>query len=167
MTKWLLSAALILMAFPSGAIAQTKESLVGTWKLVCVTYTDGKGEVHQNVMGQNPTGFLTYTAEGRVSVIIAYDGRKPFADSSPSLEQTTEAFRTINAYAGSYTFTGDKVIHHIEVAWIQDLVNTDQVRSVKIEGDRLTLRGAFRVEGRPPDPGSPELVWERLKPSKP
>jgi hypothetical protein len=38
------------------------------------------------------------------------------------------------------------VIHHIEVAWVQNLVNTDQARSVKLEGDRLTLRGGFLVE---------------------
>jgi hypothetical protein len=30
MTKWLLAAALLLMAFPSSGMAQSKESLVGT-----------------------------------------------------------------------------------------------------------------------------------------
>ena len=38
MTKWLLPAALILVAFSSSGRAQMKESLVGTWKLVSAKY---------------------------------------------------------------------------------------------------------------------------------
>jgi hypothetical protein len=67
-------------------------------------------------------------------------------------------------YAGSYTFTGDKVIHHIEASSIQNIVNTDQVRSVTFQGDRLTLRvgpctgrGGVRI-------AYTDYVWERLKP---
>jgi hypothetical protein len=147
MTKWFLSAALILSAFPSTAIAQTKESLVGTWKLVSITETTEKGGV-TNPAGQHPTGFLTYTADGRVSVIIIPDGRKPL----------------ITAYAGSYTFTGDKVIHHIEAAWPQNLASLDLVRSVKLEGDRLTLIREPLVHQGVPVPYR-EFAWERLKPN--
>ena len=65
MTKWLLSAALILSAFASSAIAQTKESLVGTWRLVADRGTTEKGE-DVDRRGPNPVGFLTYTADGRL-----------------------------------------------------------------------------------------------------
>jgi len=56
------------------------------------------------------------------------------------------------------------VVHHIEVAWEQVLVNTDQVRAVMLDGDRLTLRGGWLVNGHMYDPDT-EIVWERLKPS--
>jgi hypothetical protein len=48
----------------------TKESLVGTWKLVSFTETNESREVRDG-FGPNPIGFLTYAADGRVSVIMA------------------------------------------------------------------------------------------------
>jgi len=33
-----------------------------------------------------------------------------------SIEEKVEQFDTFAAYAGSYTFTGDQVIHHVEIA---------------------------------------------------
>jgi hypothetical protein len=148
---------------PSSAIPLTKESLVGTWELVSFKETNEKGEV-RDAYGPNPVGFLTYTADDRVSVIMADSRRKPLSIPPPfPIEERAEAFSTFAAYAGTYTLTGDKVIHHIEVAWAQNLVNTEQVRSVTLQGDRLTLRGGLAVKGVTYDAGS-ELVWERMKP---
>jgi Lipocalin-like domain len=88
--------------------------------------------------------------------------RKPFSTFPPPAEEVAAfSFSAFFAYAGSYTFTGDKVAHHIEAASLQILVNTDQVRSVKLEGDRLILRGKILVGGVMP--GNTELVWERMK----
>jgi hypothetical protein len=145
---------------PSSAMPLTKESLVGTWKLVSARQTNDKGEV-RDVYGPNPIGFLTYTADGRMSVIMASSRRKPFSTFPPPAEEIAEAFASspsmFTAYAGSYTLDGDKVIHHVEACSVQNLVNTDQVRSVKLEGDRLTLQG--RSFDR-----NIELISERLKP---
>jgi hypothetical protein len=163
MTKWLLAAALLFMAFPSSGMAQSEESLVGTWRLVSMTNLTDKGEV-DNASVRHFTGFLTYTADGRMMVIITAEGRKPLSNFPPSIEESAEAFSTLSgAYAGSYTVADDKVIHHIEVAWVQNVVNTDQVRFVKLQGDRLTLRGGWSVDGGVPVANS-ELVWERMKP---
>jgi len=165
MTKWLLAAALILVAFPSSAMAQSKESLVGTWKLVSAKATTDKGEV-KDAYGPKPTGFLTYTADGRVMAIVANDGRKPLSVAdyiAAPVEERAEAFATFVAYAGSYTFTGDRVVHHIEVAWMQNRANSDTVRLVKLEGDHLTLRTPPLVRGGV-HIAHVELVWERLKP---
>ena len=146
----------------SSAVPLTKESLVGAWKLVSLKNINDKGE-GQDGYGPNPVGFLTYTADGRFSVIIADSRRKPLpVGPTASAETLSEVVSTFFAYAGSYTFTGDKVTHHIEICLIQILANTDQVRSVKLNGDRLTLRGVWRVSGA--TSGSSEVVWERLKP---
>ncbi|HXQ26292.1 MAG TPA: lipocalin-like domain-containing protein [Candidatus Acidoferrales bacterium] len=162
MTKWILATALILMAFPSSGIAQSKDALVGTWKLVSVTDTTDKGEVKHS-WGQNPTGFLTYTADGRVSAVMAFDGRKPlstFPDVAHA-EESVEALTSFVAYAGSYTVTGDKVIHHLEACSVQAWVNTDLVRFAKLQGDRLTLQTENRVVRGVPM--TSEYVWERMK----
>jgi hypothetical protein len=126
---------------PSSAVPLTQESLVGTWRLVSYTETTDKGEV-KKPDGEHPTGFLTYTADGRVSVIFTHEGRKPLSNLPPESaprEETSVAFTSLVAYGGSYSVAGDKVTHHIEAAYLQNLVNTDIVRSVKLEGDRLTL----------------------------
>jgi len=167
MTKWLLSAALILSAFASSAMAQTKESLVGTWRLVSYKGPNEKGEMTE-WYGPNPVGFLTLTADGRVSVIMA-DPRRKLVDlysKSTTDAELADTFFTCFAYAGTYSFARGQLAAHIEVSSFQIFANTDQVRSVELEGDRLTLRGGFLVNGVMHG-GNSQLVWERLKPAKP
>jgi len=164
MRKWIFVAALMLFVY-SSAIAQSKDALVGTWKLVSAVDTNEKGE-KKDTFGSNPTGFLTYTADGRMMAIIANGGRKllsvPSNISAPA-EERAEAFATFGAYAGRYTRKGDTVIHHVEVASVQNRVNTDLTRTiVSLQGDRLILRAA-------PEAGNmvtTELIWERVKEGK-
>jgi lipocalin-like protein len=166
MTNWVLVSAFFVMVFPSSGIAQSKDALVGTWKLVSATDTTDKGEV-KDAYGQNPTGFITYTADGRMMAIITNDGRKPLSIrdwvAAPA-EERAEAFATLVAYAGSYTLNGDKVIHHVQASWIQNSVNTDLARTiVKLQDNRITLRtGAFFKGGV--QIAKEELVFERMKP---
>jgi hypothetical protein len=40
---------------------------------------DDKGDVNKFVLGQNPSGLLTYTADDRMMAIISDDGRKPLS----------------------------------------------------------------------------------------
>lgn len=65
--------------------------------------------------------------------IITTDGRKPLTGDwiSAPAEERAEAFATGIAYAGRYTFSGDKVTHHVEAASSQNFVNTDFVRFIK------------------------------------
>jgi hypothetical protein len=44
------------------------------------------------------------------------------------------------AYAGGYSFDGDRVVHHVELSLFPDWVGSDQERSVKLAGARLTLK---------------------------
>ncbi len=167
MTNRIIAVVLIALSFRLCGAAQSKSSLIGTWKLVSVADTTEKGEVIRDRLGQNPTGFITYTAEGRMMAIITKGGRKPLSTSdfiSAPVEERAEAFATLVAYAGSYTFAGDKVIHHVQAAWMQNVVNTDFVRLiVKLDGDHLILRttpftrGGLHIAHE-------DLVWERVKP---
>ena len=146
------------------ALAPPKSDLVGTWKLISAIDTTDKGQIVRNVYGLNPTGFLTYTADGRMMAIITDGGRKPLSVpdrvSAPASERA-EAFATSVAYGGRYTLDGDKVIHHVEVSAMQNTVNTELVRTiVKLEGKRVTLRTP--LFSRAGLKVTEELVWERM-----
>jgi len=99
-----------------------------------------------------------------MTALLSDSGRRPLSSpdriSAPA-DERAEAFATFFAYAGRYSVAGDKVIHHVEIASMENWVNTDFVRLVEMDGDRLTLR-------TPPLPvggeiRTSELVWERVK----
>jgi Lipocalin-like domain len=135
------------------------EELVGTWKLASASSTTSKGERNETPYGVSPVGLLTYTTDGRVTSLISYGGRKPLSIGGNAEEQA-EAFNTFLAYTGRYSISGDKVTHHIEISLIQNYVGKDLVRSIKFEGDRITLTTPpTLVNGKIQ---RIELIWDRL-----
>lgn len=159
----ILLVSVLAAVFPSTGNAQCKDTVVGTWKLVSVTATTDKGVVDKAALGQNPSGLLTYTADGRMMAIISDDGRKPLSVAdrvSAPAEERAQAYSTFMAYAGRYTYTCDKVVHHIEVASLQNWVSTDQTRFVTLQGDRLIVRNTPQLRGAVLV--TLESVWERL-----
>jgi hypothetical protein len=139
------------------------DSIVGTWKLVSAVVKPAPGGETRNLWGENPSGLLTYTGDGRMSAIIASGGRRPLSAADPDMapaEERAEAFATFGAYAGGYTFDGDRVTHHVEIAWFQNWVGTDQIRFVSLQGSRLTLSTAPVWVGGVQVPT--ELTWQRL-----
>jgi len=145
---WILSVAFAILALSSSALARQKRCR-RHWKLLSFTSTTDKGEV-KSLMGQKPIGFITYTPDGRMSVVITAETRKPLSVNdriAAPADERAEAFSTVIAYAGRYTFTGDKIVHHVEASWMPNQVGTDMVRSVKLEGDRLTLRTTPILQG--------------------
>lgn len=152
------------VVFLSPANAQCTGSIVGTWKLASVTATTDKRGVDKAVLGQNPSGLLTYTADGRMMETISEDGRKPLSVAdrvSAPAEERAQAYSTFTAYAGRYTFTCDKIVTHVEIASLQNWVNTDQTRFVTLQGNRLTVRTT--PISRAGVIVNIESVWERLK----
>ena len=141
--------------------AQTPSAVVGNWRVVSVTTTNDKGVV-QDPFGKNPVGFITYTADGRMSVLLTSSDRKPLSGddrAAAPVAEKAEAFATMVAYAGRYTFTGDKVVHHVEASSMPNDVGTDLVRSATLDGDRLALRATMQSEG---EQVVVEVVWQRL-----
>lgn len=160
---------MLLLVVPAigqeNGLAQSKNALVGTWKLISVTNFTDTGQVINNAYGLNPIGFLTYTSDGRMQAIITNGGRKTLSvpdNVAAPAEERAEAFATMVAYAGHYTLEGDKVIHHLEAAWVQNLVNRDLIRFVvKLQGNRVTMRTEPFLKGGVQISKS-ELVWERM-----
>jgi len=145
------------------ASQRTKEELIGTWKLVSATDTTATG-VTRDTFGPNPSGFLTYTVDGRMMAIISNAGRKPLSTISyttASVEERAEAFATFAAYAGTFTRQGNQVTHHVQISWLQNHVGTDLVRAIlQLDGEQLILRAPPVPDGVTP---TTVLVWQRWK----
>jgi hypothetical protein len=136
------------------------DKLVGTWKLVSASSTTSAGERCETPYGPSPVGFLTYTADGRVSAMISYGGRKSLSVRGGTPEEQADAFKTFLAYAGRYALSDDTVTHSVEISSIQTYVGKDLVRDVKFQGDRITLvTPPTFVNGKVQ---TVELIWERL-----
>jgi hypothetical protein len=141
-----------------------REALVGAWQLLSWENRAADGQVTYP-MGTDALGSLLYTASGRFSVTISRRGRAGFAAGDLLGGTTEEQARAVEgfvAYAGRYSFHGDRVVHHVELSLFPNWVGSDQQRWVELNGDRLTL------SARPLLLASqlqvPRLVWERVDP---
>ena len=139
------------------------DQLVGTWKLVSASSTTSTGQRNETPYGSEPAGFLTYTADGRMSSVISYGGRKHLSfgrTGAALMEEQAEAFKTFLAYAGRYTLGDDQVTHHVEVSSIQNFVKKDMVRTITRDGDQITLvTPPMAVNG---EIQTVALTWQRL-----
>jgi len=139
------------------------DQVAGTWRLVAASAWNGSTR-NDAPYGPAPLGLITYTRDGRVMAIICHSGRKPLASGdriSASTDERAEAFATSFSYAGRYSLSGDKIIHGVELASVQNWVDTDLVRLVRLEGNRITLTTPpISVGG---EIRTTELVWERVQ----
>jgi Lipocalin-like domain len=137
------------------------DALVGAWRLVSWENQAADGQVTYP-MGPDPMGYVIY-ADGRFSVTISRRGRAGFAGGdllSGTTEEEARAVEGFVAYAGRYSFLGDRVIHHVELSLFPNWVGSDQQRWVGLAGDRLTLSASpLLLAGKPQ---VPRLVWERV-----
>ena len=145
--------------------AQSYESVVGAWRLVAASATRADGSENLAPYGPDPTGLLIYTPDGRMSAILSHSGRQPLSAGdriSAPIEERAAAFATFFAYAGRYTIEPGRVIHHVEVSSVENWVNTDLVRILEANGDRITLRTPPTSVGGTIQ--TTELVWQRVVP---
>lgn len=137
--------------------------LVGMWKLVSSTRTDVESGEESRTFGSRPTGFLNYSADGRVMVIMVGDNRKPPSGPVPTEPEMIAWFQSALAYAGRYTVEGNQVIHHVEASTDPLRAGTTLVRSFSLGGTVLTLTAAparYWMDGRV---SVLTIVWEKMK----
>jgi hypothetical protein len=145
------------------AIADENDKLVGTWKLVSGVSEELETGQKTDIYKETPTGFITYGSDGRVMTIIVDSNRKKPAGAVATSAEAEALFRSMAAYAGSYSVRGNQVIHRPDASWNETWTGTDQVRSYKFDGDHLGLA----TEASPnPFTGKMSvrtLVWEKVK----
>ena len=121
----------------------------GAWKLL--TY---RVEVQATAesfapMGNNPSGYVIFTPEGRLSFTLSEEGRRP----PRSVEDSAMLLSSMIAYTGIYRLEGDRWITKVDVAWNPAWVGTEQTRFFVIEGEQLTVHTPWRVMPNWPERG--------------
>ena len=137
------------------------DDIVGTWTLVGAA-ARSKDQTYDSPFGMSPRGLLIYTSSGEMTAIISYGGRAPLSGdrvSAPEAERA-EAFATFFAYAGRYSVSDRQLVHHVELASVENWVGTDLVRAMELDGDRLTLRTPPLSVGG--DARVTDLTWQRI-----
>jgi hypothetical protein len=134
--------------------------LLGTWKLKSHVVTTAAG-VRSTPYGENPTGYLNYSADGRMQVIGAASGRIAPGGPAPPDNERAALHDTMFAYAGTYSLEAGKVIHHVDISWNEIWTGTDQIRRFEVNGNTLTL--TTRIT----DPASATVIhyavmWEKV-----
>ncbi|MCC7547365.1 MAG: lipocalin-like domain-containing protein [Burkholderiales bacterium] len=136
------------------------------WKLVEYSTTDPDSGERFHPFGRDATGYLMYTAGGRMSALLQAENRPRFSGGNrinAPVEQRAEAFSSSTAYMGRYTFEGARVIHHVELSTNPDWVGADQLRYPRLEGNRLVITTPLlptRPDGKMRES---TLVWEKVE----
>jgi len=138
--------------------------LLGTWKLKSIAHEVTATGEKINEFGEHPSGYISYSADGRMYAIGTADNRvKPLA-ANPTDEQRVKLHQSMFAYAGTYTLQGDKVTHHVDISWNENWTGSEQVRFFKLDGNTLTITTPSSFK-RPQDGREVRsvLVWEKVK----
>ena len=130
--------------------ASAAPNVVGVWKLAGGSTTDPSGKQVAVPYGPRGMGLVSLTADGRMMAVLV-DGRSTLPDGTK---------REYSSYCGNYTFDGSTLITTVDAASDPARMGSQQVRKVRLEGDRMILVPPEREEG-----GVKlhrELAWERI-----
>ena len=144
-------------------MSSAAEPLYGTWRLVSwIREFVGSGERFDGY-GKAPTGFLSYSRDGRMlALIVRSDRIKPADMTSVSEKQKAALFDSVMSYGGRFAIEGNTVVHHIDISWNEFATGTVQYRDFHVDGNTLTLTmkpSLSPVDGRQ---ASAVLTWEKV-----
>jgi hypothetical protein len=135
--------------------------LAGVWMLRSYVMEDVETGLRNARFGENPRGTLILHPDGRMAAIMT-PAEQPVPETHA---QQAAAFRDLIAYSGRYRLDPpDRFITSVDIAWYAAWVGGEQVRTYRLDGDRLEItsdpvrlpRGETLVRG--------VLVWERERP---
>ncbi|HEV2074573.1 MAG TPA: lipocalin-like domain-containing protein [Thermomicrobiales bacterium] len=140
----------------------TMNPLVGTWRLLSFEVRDERGEITYP-FGRDVLGFITYTADGHMSVQFGrkdrpHLGADDWWGATPA--EISAAARDYFAYCGTYVYQDGEVVHRIGLSLMPNWIDGTQLRLVQLDRDTATLSthpmpvcGQLQVA---------TLVWQRV-----
>ena len=132
MKKLLLLALAALL--PLTVLAASSE--VGVWRLTSAVTVDEETGATTNRFGTRPDGYIIFSPDGYMSVVINAEGRQPTSGNPEKLaEEQARLFSTMTAHAGKYKIIEGRLIHRVDVAHDPKMVGTDLLRSLRFLSD--------------------------------
>ncbi len=121
------------------AIADDGE-IYGTYRLVSSTRTIVETGQTEDSYGKHPNGYVMYRRDGRMLVLITHEVRPKPSRTDMTDKDRADQYRTMNAYGGTYTFHGNWIEHHIDIAANETRVGSTEIREVTRDGNRLIYK---------------------------
>jgi hypothetical protein len=90
------------------------------------------------------------------------DRSKP-AGAVPTSAEAADLFKSMLAYAGTYSIDGDEVTHHIEISWNEAWSGTHQVRVARFDGNRVHLSTKPSPDLANGRMSVRTMTWEKLR----
>ena len=153
----------VALAGNTGSAFAGDNPLLGTWKLKSFVRQDVASGERRPALGEHPDGYLGYAPDGRMYALFVAEGRVVPKGDQPTDSERAQLHKSMLSYAGTYTIAGDKVVHHLDIAWNNARIGSDQIRYFKLDGDRLTLtteRNKSPIDG---SEGVGVLEFERVR----
>ena len=131
---------------------------IGTWKLVSWQVTQPDGSIRY-LYGQEPVGYLIYTADGFMSAHIMDPDRQQSERDfplEPAAAQTlpdadrVAAYGTYLSYCGTYSWEGNLMTHRVKAGLIPSWTGSEQKRRFEFKEGQLILSS-----------GGQKLTWVR------
>jgi hypothetical protein len=159
--KTAICAAALALALPFTALA-AESDLHGTWKLVSLTRKAVDGGKVEQPRGKAPKGYLSFTPDGRVMSIIANEKRpKPASVEKLTDQQRVELFNSMNAYAGTYKLSGNKLTYNFDLLH-NEVPERAAAREVKLDGRRMTMLNEPARSAMDGKMVQTTTVWEKV-----
>ena len=134
------------MADEDPGIARQRRALLGTWRMLSWTREETATGRRSDAFGPSPRGFITYTGDGRVMVLVVKRDRLRPAALPPTDAEKRALFDSMFAYSGTYEVEGDRVVHAIDTSWNEAWTGTRQIRFLELDGNRLTYRSPPAID---------------------
>ena len=159
--KWLAVLVCFLILVQPSFAADSVKKLLGTWKLVSYEVVWQATGEREFPFGKNPTGYIIFTPQGRVMMLITAEGRK----APQSDQDRADLFKSMLANTGIYRVEGDTFITKHDVAHNPVWIGNELMRLFKFDGDRLQTTTMYVPLTPQPQKGTARaiLTYERAK----
>jgi lipocalin-like protein len=141
---------------------KARERLTGTWTLVSAVREEIPSGERTLLLGQRPSGYLTYSPDGRMLALITGDGRRPPASGRATAAEAEALFRSMVSYGGTFTVAGDVVTHHVDISWNQSFTGGEQKRQFKLDGTQLILSTPQSLDPVDGKLSVRHMTWKRV-----
>jgi hypothetical protein len=116
-----------------------ERDLVGVWRLVAHFYLEEDGSTGEGPLGDHADGLLIYHDDGYMAASMMRTEPLTSEDGSPPATYLGSSDRYLG-YSGRWHLRDGLVVHEVAIGSHPRVVNTEQIREVRLTGGRLTLR---------------------------